>query len=191
MERLEQNTSILFPGADAAIRRAAALVPLGIASGALGAEIRRVLDREGPDVVLQGDRGGRRHARQQTGGGPVPTSGRAAVRGSRRSPPPRGVCRRRRLVMGSAVGKGCGPSYGCGRPDLRSSGARGRPGDFVYRRIGCRDDGTALRDVASLRSSPGSSRFSSSSKCWTTTRLVGDAGGDDSDPPPGLIIRNR
>ena len=36
-----------FPGADAAIRRAAALVPLGIASGALGAEIRRVLDREG------------------------------------------------------------------------------------------------------------------------------------------------
>ena len=47
LERLEQNTSILFPGADAAIRRAAALVPLGIASGALGAEIRRVLDREG------------------------------------------------------------------------------------------------------------------------------------------------
>jgi len=47
LERLEQNTSILFPGAGAAIRRAAALVPLGIASGALGAEIRRVLDREG------------------------------------------------------------------------------------------------------------------------------------------------
>ena len=47
LERLEQNTSILFPGADAAIRRAAALVPLAIASGALGAEIRRVLDREG------------------------------------------------------------------------------------------------------------------------------------------------
>jgi len=47
LERLEQNTSILFPGAGAAIRRAAALVPLGIASGALGAEIRRVLDRGG------------------------------------------------------------------------------------------------------------------------------------------------
>jgi beta-phosphoglucomutase-like phosphatase (HAD superfamily) len=47
IERLEQNTSILFPGADAAIRRAAALMPLAIASGALGAEIRRVLDREG------------------------------------------------------------------------------------------------------------------------------------------------
>jgi beta-phosphoglucomutase len=47
IERLEQNTSILFPGADAAIRRAAALVPLAIASGALGAEIRRVLAREG------------------------------------------------------------------------------------------------------------------------------------------------
>jgi beta-phosphoglucomutase-like phosphatase (HAD superfamily) len=47
IERLEQNTSILFPGAGAAIRRAAAQVPLAIASGALGVEIRRVLDREG------------------------------------------------------------------------------------------------------------------------------------------------
>ena len=37
---------ILFPGAAAAIRRAAADVPVAIASGALGAEIRRVLDRE-------------------------------------------------------------------------------------------------------------------------------------------------
>jgi len=47
IERLEQNASILFPGAAAAIRRAAALMPLAIASGALGVEIRRVLDREG------------------------------------------------------------------------------------------------------------------------------------------------
>ena len=46
MERLEAEASLLFPGAHAAIRRAAALVPLAIASGALGAEIRRVLDRE-------------------------------------------------------------------------------------------------------------------------------------------------
>jgi beta-phosphoglucomutase len=47
IERLEQNGSILFPGADAAIRRAAARLPLAIASGALGIEIRRILDREG------------------------------------------------------------------------------------------------------------------------------------------------
>jgi beta-phosphoglucomutase len=46
VERLERDASILFPGADAAIRRAAALAPLAIASGALGLEIRRVLDRE-------------------------------------------------------------------------------------------------------------------------------------------------
>jgi HAD superfamily hydrolase (TIGR01509 family) len=45
VERLERETSILFPGADAVIRRAAARVPLAIASGALGVEIRRVLDR--------------------------------------------------------------------------------------------------------------------------------------------------
>ena len=47
IEQLEQNASILFPGAAAAIHRAAALMPLAIASGALGVEIRRVLDREG------------------------------------------------------------------------------------------------------------------------------------------------
>jgi beta-phosphoglucomutase len=46
IDRLEQHASMLFPGAGAAIRRAADAVPLAIASGALGAEIRRVLDRE-------------------------------------------------------------------------------------------------------------------------------------------------
>ena len=46
LEALERDVSILFPGAAAAIRRAAAAVPVAIASGALGAEIRRVLDRE-------------------------------------------------------------------------------------------------------------------------------------------------
>ncbi len=44
MEALERDSSVLFPGAAAAIRRAAAAVPLAIASGALTAEIRRVLD---------------------------------------------------------------------------------------------------------------------------------------------------
>jgi beta-phosphoglucomutase-like phosphatase (HAD superfamily) len=43
---LERNMSLLFPGADAAVRRAAAAVPIAIASGALGAEIRKVLERE-------------------------------------------------------------------------------------------------------------------------------------------------
>ncbi|MGB7217463.1 MAG: HAD family phosphatase [Vicinamibacterales bacterium] len=46
LEQLERDVSILFPGADVAIRSAAATVPLAIASGALGAEIRRTLDRE-------------------------------------------------------------------------------------------------------------------------------------------------
>ena len=45
MEVLERDASVLFPGAEAAIRRAAAKVPLAIVSGSLGAEIRRVLDR--------------------------------------------------------------------------------------------------------------------------------------------------
>ena len=45
IETLERDVSVLFPGADGAIRRAAEAVPLAIASGAIGAEIRRVLDR--------------------------------------------------------------------------------------------------------------------------------------------------
>jgi beta-phosphoglucomutase len=44
LEALERDVSVLFPGAADAIRRAAAVVPVAIASGALGAEIRRVLD---------------------------------------------------------------------------------------------------------------------------------------------------
>jgi beta-phosphoglucomutase-like phosphatase (HAD superfamily) len=46
IEVLERNMSMLFPGADEAVRRAAAAVPIAIASGALGAEIRKVLERE-------------------------------------------------------------------------------------------------------------------------------------------------
>ena len=46
LEALEHGTSILFPGAADAIRRAAAAVPIAIASGARGDEIRRVLNRE-------------------------------------------------------------------------------------------------------------------------------------------------
>jgi HAD superfamily hydrolase (TIGR01509 family) len=45
VEALERDVSVLFPGAEAAIRRAADAVPIAIASGALRAEIRRVLDR--------------------------------------------------------------------------------------------------------------------------------------------------
>jgi beta-phosphoglucomutase-like phosphatase (HAD superfamily) len=44
METLERDASVLFPGAAPAIRRAAGVVPLAIASGAIDAEIRRVLD---------------------------------------------------------------------------------------------------------------------------------------------------
>jgi beta-phosphoglucomutase-like phosphatase (HAD superfamily) len=44
LEALERDASVLFPGAVEAIQRTAAAVPIAIASGALGAEIRRVLD---------------------------------------------------------------------------------------------------------------------------------------------------
>jgi beta-phosphoglucomutase len=46
LEALERGVSVLFPGAAAAVRRASAAMPIAIASGARGAEIRRVLERE-------------------------------------------------------------------------------------------------------------------------------------------------
>ncbi len=46
IEALERDVSVLFPGAADAIRRAAAAMPVAIASGARGEEIRRVLARE-------------------------------------------------------------------------------------------------------------------------------------------------
>jgi beta-phosphoglucomutase len=46
LEVLERDTSVLFPGAADTIRRTADVLPLAIASGARGVEIRRVLDRE-------------------------------------------------------------------------------------------------------------------------------------------------
>src|SRR6185369_12812533 len=46
LEALERDVSVLFPGAADAVRRAAAAMPIAIASGARGEEIRRVLARE-------------------------------------------------------------------------------------------------------------------------------------------------
>jgi HAD superfamily hydrolase (TIGR01509 family) len=44
LRQLERESAVLFPGAAEAVRRLAAVFPLAIASGALRAEIERVLD---------------------------------------------------------------------------------------------------------------------------------------------------
>jgi HAD superfamily hydrolase (TIGR01509 family) len=46
LEHLERDGSVLFPGAAEAVRRAAAALPIAIASGARADEIHRVLERE-------------------------------------------------------------------------------------------------------------------------------------------------
>jgi beta-phosphoglucomutase len=46
LEALERDVSVLFPGAADVVRRTATAVPVAIASGARGEEIRRVLERE-------------------------------------------------------------------------------------------------------------------------------------------------
>src|SRR3954468_16795840 len=54
LEALERDTSVLFPGAADAIRRASAALPIAIASGARGEEIRRVLDGAGLTACFAG-----------------------------------------------------------------------------------------------------------------------------------------
>lgn len=62
MEKLEEQGSVLFPGAREAIERLAAMCPLAIASGALRSEIERTLEREGLKarftVIVSADDGG-------------------------------------------------------------------------------------------------------------------------------------
>jgi HAD superfamily hydrolase (TIGR01509 family) len=53
MEALEQDGSLLFPGARAAVERMAAARPIAIASGALRQDILRVLDHEGLTPLFQ------------------------------------------------------------------------------------------------------------------------------------------
>jgi beta-phosphoglucomutase len=46
LEALERDVSVLYPGAAAAVRHASAAMPIAIASGARGVEIRRALEGE-------------------------------------------------------------------------------------------------------------------------------------------------
>jgi beta-phosphoglucomutase len=47
LEEIERDVPVIFPGAADAIQRAAAVLPIAIASGALGPEIRRILEHAG------------------------------------------------------------------------------------------------------------------------------------------------
>ena len=67
LEEIERDVSVMFPGAADAIRRAAAAMPIAIASGALGPEIRRDSRPRRPHAPIRGDRVGGRHASQQAG----------------------------------------------------------------------------------------------------------------------------
>ncbi len=71
LEELERDVSVLFPGAADAIRRAAAAMPIAIASGARGEEIRRVLDREHLHRVLHA-RSSRPKTRRSASRRPIP-----------------------------------------------------------------------------------------------------------------------
>ena len=78
LEALERDGSVLFPGARDAIARMAAARPMAIASGALKAEILRVLDHEALRVHFPGRRVRRRHAGQQARPGAVSARRRTA-----------------------------------------------------------------------------------------------------------------
>ena len=107
-------------------------VPIAIASGALGVEIRRVLDRENLTQPLHRDRRGRGHAGEQARAGSVPAGRGQAVGGARPTAAGR-VCRGRGLAVGPGIGSRCRAENVGGRADLRGrSPAAGRPRHSVH-----------------------------------------------------------
>ena len=130
LEELERHASVLFPGAEAAVRRLAQSLPLAIASGALRAEIVRVLEQAGmsecfvavvaaedspvskpaPDPYLRAVELARR------GNGPVFEAGR--------------MCRDRGLSMGLGISPHGRTAHGCSHPHLpRRPAETGRLGN--------------------------------------------------------------
>ena len=85
LEALERDVSVLFPGAADAIRRAAAAVPIAIASGARGDEIRRVLDARTCSHCFTAIVAAEDTPVEQAGAGSVPARGGAARAGRRRA----------------------------------------------------------------------------------------------------------
>ena len=71
-DALEARAEMLFPGAEACVRRLAEEYPLGIASGARRHEIESVLDRSRPARLLCLRRRLGRHSGGQTGAGSIP-----------------------------------------------------------------------------------------------------------------------
>ena len=148
LEVLERDASLLFPGAAAAVRRAAAAVPVAIASGALGAEIRRVLDREQltscfTAIVAAEDTPFSKPAPDPYLRALVLLAIRARrrVRGTR-------LRRRRRFALGSGVGARRGTADRRHHAHLRCVGARGcRSRDRFTGRAGTARFDTALFSI--------------------------------------------
>ena len=97
-EKLVSSGNVLYPAAAACVRRLGAAYPLGIASGALRAEIELMLARRRAARRLQVHRLVGRHRAHQAGAGSLPARGGAARRAGR------GVRRDRRLALGPPVG---------------------------------------------------------------------------------------
>ena len=103
-----------FPAPPTPFAAPAAAMPIAIASGARGEEIRRVLDREHLHRVLHRDRRRRGHAGQQAGARSVSARVGTPRAGLRRPPPRRRVRRDRGLALGPRIGARRGTAHGCG-----------------------------------------------------------------------------
>lgn len=109
MTELERNVSVLFPGAAETVRRAAATMPIAIASGALGHEIRRVLDRENLTACFSAIVAAEDTLRSKPAPDPLRKGGRTSAAGACRGSGTPSVSRRGRFGVGSPVGPRRGP----------------------------------------------------------------------------------
>ena len=146
IEALEEGVSILFPGAADAIRRARAAVPLAIASGSLGTEIRRVLDRERlisffAAIISAEDVKAALSFRCERAG----RFDEYVARAGR-------VRRRRRFCVGARVGARRRIAHRRRHPHVRRRGApQRRPRHFLAARFSSRSYRASVLDVSHLR----------------------------------------
>ena len=102
LQAMLNGGEVLFPGAAAFVRTAAAAVPIAIASGALRHEIVQIIDGAGLGGSLHDDRGLRRHAGEQAVAGAVPARVRAAAAGGRPATSTRGGAWPSRIPCGGS-----------------------------------------------------------------------------------------
>ena len=126
LQTMLNGGEVLFPGAAAFVRTAAAAVPIAIASGALRHEIAEIIEGRRARGSVHDDRGIRRHAGEQAVARAVPPGVRAAGARGRNQPRPGTMRGDRGFSVGARIGTRSRVTLCGGDNQLRRGSTHGR-----------------------------------------------------------------